>query len=40
MGDPFEMLCLFTSGEALFNQADEHFGHFGMLLRYNMTINI
>ena len=33
-------LCLFTSGGALFNQADEHFGHFVMLRRYKKKINI
>ena len=33
-------LCLFTSGGALFNQADEHFGHFVTLQRYKKTINI
>ena len=33
-------LCLFTSGGALFNQADEHFGHFVTLRRYKKTIKI
>ena len=31
-------LCLFTSGGALINQADEHFSHFVTLRRYKKSI--